>query len=249
MLDIGLRGSGIRGLGFWSVAVAGALAGCIPEDAPSQPATEVAEADPTANADADATPAAPEADAESAPPGTATSTTGDTLSLPDDTSPSPDTKPPLDTAPSTDSTITDSGPLHPADGTVTTGGTCPTGDGVNDACACDDDAHSYCAGLYGEDWKTWAAANGYTTASWKYSLLDCLAKQPVSEACTASLARRAALNEAMMDACQTFCSGLPPQPGAEPCVDHLKAIYDTITDACRDALDAHEAAKKVTNAP
>ncbi len=127
--------------------------------------------------------------------------------------------------------------------TTASGATCATGDGVNDAGACNADAQLYCAGFYGSDWQSYARANGYTTASWKYGLLDCLGKHNVSAACTASLDRREALNEQMMAACATYCRGTSPQPGAEPCVDHLKSIYDTLGSACREALDAHEAAK------
>jgi hypothetical protein len=47
----------------------------------------------------------------------------------------------------------------------------------------------------------------------------------------------------MMSACATYCRGTSPKPGAEPCVDHLKDIYNSLDDACRSALDAHEAAK------
>jgi len=121
--------------------------------------------------------------------------------------------------------------------------TCATGDGVNDACACDADAHAYCDGFYDADWQSYARANGYTTASWKYGLLDCLGKHSVSAACNVSLDRREALNAQMMSACGTYCRGTSPQPGAEPCVDHLKAIYDSLDKMCRIALDAHEAAK------
>lgn len=130
-------------------------------------------------------------------------------------------------------------------GATTTVGTtsCATGDGVNDACACDTDAHTYCSGFYGDDWQSYAEAHGYTTASWKYGLIDCLGKNPVSSACQASLDRRETLNEQMMAACATYCRGTTPQPGEEPCVDHLKSVYDTLDPSCRSALDAHEAAK------
>jgi hypothetical protein len=128
---------------------------------------------------------------------------------------------------------------------VETTGTCATGDGINDACSCDADAQTYCAGFYSADWQTFAKANGYTTASWKYGLIDCLGKNPVVAACTASLARREVLNEQMMAACQSYCRGTTPQPGAEPCVDHLKSIYSSLSVMCRTALDAHEAAKSI----
>jgi hypothetical protein len=127
--------------------------------------------------------------------------------------------------------------------TTSNASTCATADGVNDACACDADAHSYCAGFYGANWQAYARANGYTTASWKYGLLDCLGKHDVSPACQTSLARREALNTQMMNACGAYCRGTAPQPGAEPCVDRLKSIYDSLDTACRTALDAHEAAK------
>src|SRR5712691_10715402 len=127
--------------------------------------------------------------------------------------------------------------------TTSNASTCATADGVNDACACDADAHSSCAGFYGADWHAYARANGYTTASWKYGLLDCLGKHTVSWTCETSLARREALNTQMMNACATYCRGTAPQPGAEPCVDRLKSIYDSLDDTCRVALDAHDAAK------
>lgn len=127
--------------------------------------------------------------------------------------------------------------------TTVDGITCATGDGVNDAGACNADARVSCPGFYGADWQTYARANGYTTASWKYGLLDCLGKHSVSTACTASLDRREALNAEMMAACGTYCRGTSPQPGAELCVDRLKSIYNSLDKACRTALDAHEAAK------
>src|SRR3712207_566327 len=67
--------------------------------------------------------------------------------------------------------------ISPTSATQTTtvnGAACATGDGVNDAGACNADAQVYCAGFYGADWQSYARANGYTTASWKYGLLDCL---------------------------------------------------------------------------
>ena len=136
-------------------------------------------------------------------------------------------------------------PTAPSLARTVNASTCATGDGVNDACSCDADAHSYCAGFYAADWQSYARAHGYTTASWKYGLLDCLGQQPVATACTASLDRRESLNAQMMAACSTYCKGTSPQPGAEPCVDHLKLIYNSLDSACRAALDAHENAKAV----
>ena len=133
--------------------------------------------------------------------------------------------------------------------TSATGGTaaaCATGDGVTDACACDGDSQLYCSGFYSADWQAYARAHGYTTASWKYGLLDCLDKNPISIACSVSLDRREVLNAQMMSSCARYCRGTQPRPGAEPCVDHLKSIYDTLDNACRTALDAHEAAKPLT---
>ena len=129
--------------------------------------------------------------------------------------------------------------------TASQASTCATGDGVNDACACDADAHAYCAGFYGAEWQAYARANGYTTVSWKYGLLACLGKHAISAACHTSLDRRAMLNAQMMNACAADCRGTSPQPGAEPCVDHLKSIYDSLGKTCRAALDAHEAAKRL----
>ena len=138
-----------------------------------------------------------------------------------------------------------------ASGTKTTSASgaaaCATGDGVNDACACDGDSHLYCAGFYSADWQAFARANGYTTASWKYGLLDCLGKNPISTSCTTSLNRREVLNAQMMSSCASYCRGTSPRPGAEPCVDHLKSICDALDNACRAALDAHEAAKPLSS--
>ena len=120
---------------------------------------------------------------------------------------------------------------------------CATADGVNDACACDTDCQLYCSGFYTGDWESWARARGYTTASWKLGLVDCLGQHTVSSACRASLDRRETLNARMMSACQTYCRGTTPKPGEEPCVDHLKSIYQSLDNACRSALDAHEGAK------
>jgi hypothetical protein len=129
---------------------------------------------------------------------------------------------------------------------ATTGqSTCTTADGVNDACSCDADARRSCSGFYSSDWQSYARAYGYTTASWKLGLLDCLAVQDVSEACTASLARREALNQQMTAACSSYCRGTKPQPGAEPCVDKLKSIYSSLDSTCKTALDAHQAAKPI----
>lgn len=142
----------------------------------------------------------------------------------------------------------DSGTLVSAPTTVTSTTTaaasnCATGDGVNDACACDTDAQRYCGGFYGDDWQAFCRANGYTTASWKLGLVECLGDNPVSASCKASLDRRATLNTQMMNACGRYCRGVEPKPGEEPCVDHLKSIYSTLDNACRVALDAHEGAK------
>jgi hypothetical protein len=132
---------------------------------------------------------------------------------------------------------------EPIAATGTATASCATGDGLNDACSCDADAHASCAGFYSADWQSYARANGYTTASWKLGLLSCLATKDVSLACAMSLDRREALNAQMMAACATYCRGISPRPGAEPCVDHLKSIYGALDTACRGALDAHEAAK------
>ena len=147
---------------------------------------------------------------------------------------------PLPTAPTTVTTTTTASTTTT---TTSAPAACATGDGVNDACACDGDSRLYCAGFYSDDWQAFARANGYTTASWKYGLLDCLGKNPVSNSCTTSLARREVLNAQMMSSCAAYCRGTSPKPGAEPCVDQLKSMYDALDTACRTALDAHEAAK------
>jgi hypothetical protein len=152
----------------------------------------------------------------------------------------------LPTAPTT-AAATSSTTTTTTTSTATNGAACATGDGVNDACSCDGDTQLYCAGFYSADWQSYARANGYTTSSWKYGLLDCLGKHTVSTACTASLSRREALNAQMMASCATYCRGTSPQPGSEPCVDKLKSIYTTLDNACRSALDAHEAAKPLNS--
>jgi len=125
--------------------------------------------------------------------------------------------------------------------------TCPTPDGVNDGCSCDADAKNYCSGFYTTDWQSFARANGYTTASWKLGLLDCLGKQNVSAACSASLGRREVLNANLMTACRSYCRGTAPQPGADPCADKLRSIYDSLDNACRAAFDAHQGAIPISN--
>lgn len=124
-----------------------------------------------------------------------------------------------------------------------------TSDDINDFGSCDDDAHTYCSGFYLTDWEGYASEKGYTTASWKYGLLDCLGehRDQTSQACDDSLDRRQALNDAMNNACQsdrrTYCAGVTPSPGSEPQVDCLKANYENLSVECAEALDAHEAAK------
>lgn len=124
-----------------------------------------------------------------------------------------------------------------------------TADGVDDFGACDDEAHTYCSGFYGDDWQTFATENGYTSASWKLGLVDCLGQHEdeLSQACSDSLDRRQDLNDAMNTACQidraAYCKGVEPSPGSEPQVDCLKEHYDELSEECRVALDAHEAAK------
>lgn len=124
-----------------------------------------------------------------------------------------------------------------------------TTDNINDFGSCDDDARNYCSGFYLADWESYASENGYTTASWKYGLLDCLAahRDQTSQACDDSLDRRQALNDAMNSACQIdraeYCAGVTPSPGSEPQVDCLKDHYEELSADCAEALDAHEAAK------
>lgn len=124
-----------------------------------------------------------------------------------------------------------------------------TQDGIDDFGACDEDAHNYCDGFYSGDWESFAEENDYTTASWKYSLLDCLEdhRDETSEACDDSLERREELNEAMNTACAkdrgSYCKGVVPVPGSEPQVDCLMENYEKLSIECSEALDAHEAAK------
>lgn len=102
-----------------------------------------------------------------------------------------------------------------------------------------------------------AAANGATSCgSSKYAGLDCLAHngqpagkpldptKPVrSDFCVAQTLCREGLNVDLVNACTKYCAGETPEPGYEPCVDHLKAIRSTLDITCLAALDAHEAAK------
>lgn len=124
-----------------------------------------------------------------------------------------------------------------------------TGDNINDFGACSEDAQTYCSGLYTGDWSDWALEHGYTNASWKYALVDCLGqnRNVTTQACDDSLDRRQVLNEEMVAACaddqRTYCSGVEPDPGSEPLVDCLKANRDSLSETCREALDAHENAK------
>ncbi|MEK7146198.1 MAG: hypothetical protein AAB802_03360 [Patescibacteria group bacterium] len=126
-----------------------------------------------------------------------------------------------------------------------------TEDGFDDFGACDEEAHTYCAGFYSDNWTEFAEENGYTTASWKYSLLDCLEdhRDESSQACDDSLDRREELNEAMNTACAEdrgiYCRGVVPIPGSEPQVDCLLENYEKLSIECTDALDAHEAAKPI----
>lgn len=124
-----------------------------------------------------------------------------------------------------------------------------TGDGTNDFGACNADAQTYCSGFYTNDWKTFAAEEGYTSASWKLGLVDCLGahRTQTSQACNDSLDRRQALNDDLNTTCATdrraYCAGVEPKPGSEPQVDCLKEHYTQLSSACASALDAHEAAK------
>lgn len=124
-----------------------------------------------------------------------------------------------------------------------------TGDGVDDFGACDDDAREYCSGFYGTDWVSWAETNGYVSASWKLGLVDCLEENRAytSDACDASLDRRAELNTDVNTLCAEdrakYCQGVEPIPGSEPQIDCLKEFYDNLSPECATAVDAHEAAK------
>ena len=126
-----------------------------------------------------------------------------------------------------------------------------TGDNVDDFGACNSDLHTYCSGIYDSNWQDWASENGYTTASWKYAVVDCLGahRDQTSQACNDSLDRRQSLNEAMTTECKSdllkYCQGVEPRPGAEPEVDCLEENYDQLSSSCAEALDAHEAAKSI----
>lgn len=124
-----------------------------------------------------------------------------------------------------------------------------TGDGVDDFGACNTDTQEYCSGFYGSDWASWAEEHGYTSASWKLGLVDCLGdhQDDISDACSASLDRRQVLNDTLNTVCASdrvqYCAGVRPSPGSEPQVDCLKEHYRELSSACTEALDAHEAAK------
>jgi hypothetical protein len=124
-----------------------------------------------------------------------------------------------------------------------------TGDGMDDFGACEEDAHLYCAGFYSAEWADWAEENGYTSASWKLGLVDCLGqnREQLISACINSLDRRSDLNEDVNTLCATdrnlYCQGVEPKPGSEPQIDCLKEHYEELSETCTEALDAHEAAK------
>lgn len=133
----------------------------------------------------------------------------------------------------------------PSNGGTSSGSTT----GNEDFGACTEDAKVYCSGFYGSDWETWATANGYTTASWKLGLVDCLEqnRDKTSEACHDSMDRRAGLNDDVNTLCAAdraqYCPGVEPKPGSEPQVDCLKENYASLSAECAAAVDAHEAAK------
>lgn len=115
--------------------------------------------------------------------------------------------------------------------------------------ACKSDVALLCSGFNTGDWQTWATTNGYTTASWKLGLVDCLGenRDKTSQTCDDSLDRRAALNEDLNTACATdrglYCKGVVPVPGSEPQVDCLKQNYCKVQNTCAVAVDLHEKAK------
>lgn len=124
-----------------------------------------------------------------------------------------------------------------------------TADGVNDFNACEADIDLYCSGFGGGNWEEFAEENGYTTASWKLGLVDCLSKNPVSQTCEDSQNRREALNEDVITYCAAdrgkFCQGVEPIPGQEPMVDCLMEHHDELEPECVAAVDAHEDAKSI----
>lgn len=120
-----------------------------------------------------------------------------------------------------------------------------TGEVVDDCGACDDDAHNYCSGMYSEDWESWAIANGYTTASWKYGILDCLRDHEISQACQDSIDRRQVINDAVNRYCkydrQYYCEGIEPLPGSVQAeITCLLEHYDELDLDCAQALDDHQ---------
>lgn len=146
------------------------------------------------------------------------------------------------------------GDLRPTPTNENTSSTTATGDGFDDFGSCDEDARNYCSGFYSDDWQSFATENGYTSASWKLGLVDCLEQNQdlTSQACDDSLDRRAALNEDLIAACEEdramYCKGVKPVPGSEPMVDCLKTNYENLSETCVEALDAHEAAKPTDTA-
>lgn len=135
---------------------------------------------------------------------------------------------------------------YPEDSTVTDASS-PTDNA--DFGSCDADAQTYCSGFSTGDWESYAEMYGYTSASWKLGLVDCLNanRDNTSSACDESLDRRQELNVDVNTACKTdrmtYCSGVVPSPGSEPQVDCLMEHYDDVSAECSAALDAHEAAK------
>lgn len=135
---------------------------------------------------------------------------------------------------------------YPEDSTATD--TSSTTDNA-DFGSCDADAQTYCSGFSTADWESYAEMYGYTSASWKLGLVDCLNanRDKTSSACDESLDRRQGLNVDVNTACKTdrvtYCPGVVPSPGSEPQVDCLMEHYDDVSDECSSALDAHEAAK------
>ncbi len=124
-----------------------------------------------------------------------------------------------------------------------------TADGVNDFNACAEDIESYCSELRSQNWEEAAIAAGYTTASWKYALMDCFESHYalLDPSCVESLERRQALNEAVNTNCAadrgTYCRGVEPEPGSEPQIDCLMEHIDQVVPACAEALFDHEAAQ------
>ena len=129
-----------------------------------------------------------------------------------------------------------------------------------DAGACNEDGQELCPmffrpGVEGlapdTDWAAQATAAGYTTASPKLGLLDCLNQQraELSVECIESLDCRVDLGAAFEAACKYtrarggVCDGIRQSPGSAPFPDCIEAHLDEVTAECQEAWQNHHDAR------